>query len=182
MARGDREALGQLYDRYASLLLATGRRILGSRREAEDLVHDVMMEAWKKSELYSPDRGTVRTWLLVRLRSRALDRCRRQRRFGTEPLTDEPGDEHASPQSDPDRGTERRRAVEAVRALPPRQREVLELAYFAGLSSSEIADTLKIPIGTVKSRTAAGLGKLRASLTTPAHGHAVAGVQKRSEA
>src|SRR5262245_50133881 len=76
VAAGDRGALARLYDRYAVTLLAVGQRILGGRREAEDLVHDVFLEAWRQASGYDPARGTVRAWLLVRLRSRALDRHR----------------------------------------------------------------------------------------------------------
>lgn len=167
MARGDADALGSLYDRYAQLMFAAAVRILQSPQKAEDLVHDVLMEAWRKAEHYSATRGTVRTWLLVRLRSRALDRLRSANRVRIETLPERPHEELAAhyggsgTTSSPDRGAEQSRVRDAVAALPVNQRAVLELAYFGGLSSSEIAKHLGIPIGTVKSRTAAGLSKLR---------------------
>lgn len=165
MARGDSDALGALYDRYCPLLLATAVRILGGRREAEDLVHDVLMEVWQKSADYDPERGSVRTWVLVRLRSRALDRCRRAGRVRVETIEDSTLDDLAPPGGEePGQRLDHARVRRAVQDLPETQRQVLELAYFEGLSASEIAERLTIPIGTVKSRTAAGLAKLRAAI------------------
>ncbi|MDC0668736.1 sigma-70 family RNA polymerase sigma factor [Nannocystis radixulma] len=165
MASGDSEALGDLHDRYVGLLLATAIRILGNRREAEDLVHDVLMEVWQKCADYDPERGSVRTWLLVRLRSRALDRCRRAGRFRVETLEERNLDDLGPAGGDePGQSLDHARVRRALHELPPAQRQVLELAYFDGLSASEIAERLAVPIGTVKSRTAAGLAKLRAAL------------------
>ena len=165
MASGDSQALGVLHDRYIGLLLATAVRIFGHRREAEDLVHDVLMEVWHKCADYDPERGSVRTWLIVRLRSRALDRCRRAIRTRTEALEDRTLDALGPATVDlPGEGLDHARVREALASLPETQREVLKLAYFDGLSASEIAEHLAVPIGTVKSRTAAGLAKLRAAL------------------
>lgn len=165
MARGDSDALGDLYDRYSGLLLATAIRILGGRREAEDLVHDVLMEVWHRCADYDPDRGSVRTWILIRLRSRALDRCRRAGRMRVETLEDRTLDDFGpATGDDPGQGLDHARVRRTLAELPPAQRQVLELAYFEGLSASEIAEHLAIPIGTVKSRTAAGLAKLRAAI------------------
>ena len=165
MARGDGQALGVLYDRHAPTLLATAARILGNPREVEDLVHDVLMEAWQKAGDYDRARGSVRTWLLVRLRSRALDRWRRAGRIRILAMEDQTLDELLpAPAGDPGQSVDHARVRHAVRDLPEAQRQVLELAYFEGLSASEIAERLTIPIGTVKSRTAAGMTKLRAAL------------------
>jgi RNA polymerase sigma-70 factor (ECF subfamily) len=162
MAAGDRNALARLYDRYSGVLLAVGVRILSDRREAEDLLHDVFIEAWRQAERYDHARGTVRTWLIMRMRSRALDR-RRSAGFarsvsmeGVEPPNARPDD----PSAPPDHSVVRK----ALAALPADQRAVLELGYFEGLSSSEIATRQEIPIGTVKSRVAAALAKLREGL------------------
>jgi RNA polymerase sigma-70 factor (ECF subfamily) len=161
---GDRGALARLYDRYAPTLLAVGKRMLGNRREAEDLVHDVFLESWRRAGDYDPARGTVKTWLLVRLRSRALDR---HRAASGAPISidgsgrvDEPVAEGEDPALAPDRAAVRR----ALAALSDEQRTVLELGYFHGLSSSEIALREGLPIGTVKSRVATALAKLRAGL------------------
>ena len=145
---------------HAATMLATARRILGDPRGAEDLVHDVFLEAWRQAHTYDPARGTVRTWLLVRLRSRALDRCRAnalRRTVGAVPEQAAEGDDLSEA---PDRQLLRQGLV----GLPSEQRQVLEHAYFAGLSATEIAELLQIPVGTVKSRLGAGLKKLRSAL------------------
>lgn len=162
---GDRQALAGLYDRYAPVLMALGLRMLGVHGEAEDLVHDVFLEAWQRAGDYDPRRGSVRTWLLVRLRSRALDRLRARTRSKPSPvdLFDQPPERQAQeedPELTPDRAAVRR----AVQTLSNEQRVVLELAYFSGLSASEIAHHIGVPIGTVKSRITSGLAKLRAGL------------------
>jgi len=168
MASGDSQALGVLYDRYVPTLLATAVRILGNQREAEDLVHDVLMEAWQKAGDYDRARGSVRTWLLIRLRSRALDRWRRAGRIRVLAMEEHTLDDVLpAPAGDPGQSVDHALVRRAVQDLPETQRQVLELAYFEGLSSSEIAERLAIPIGTVKSRTAAGMAKLRAVLHDP---------------
>jgi RNA polymerase sigma-70 factor (ECF subfamily) len=159
IAAGDRAALAALYDRYAPILLGMAVRIVRDRREAEDLLHDVFLEVWRSARDYDLARGRVRTWLVVRMRSRALDvlkSARVSRRGGDPELLDRLVAEPEAGES-PDR--QRVRGVLAE--LTGEQRQVLELAYFDGQSCSEIAAHLRIPIGTVKSRLAAGLGKLR---------------------
>jgi RNA polymerase sigma-70 factor (ECF subfamily) len=167
MAGGDKSALAELYDRHAPTMLAVGIRMLGDAREAEDLLHDVFLEAWQAAAQYDPARGSVSTWLLLRMRSRTLDRIRSAGRSRTvvtdDPLGAAPSAEQGSAQDLPADRLAIRRALDE---LPPEQRRVLELAYFGGLSSSEIATAVGISIGTVKSRTAAALSKLRARLAT----------------
>jgi RNA polymerase sigma-70 factor, ECF subfamily len=164
IASGDRRALARLYDRYAATLLAIGQRLLGGRREAEDLVHDVFLEAWRQSLHYDPARGSVRAWLMVRLRSRALDR---HRAASTAPVPMESAPRHeerATSGEDPALAPDRSAVRRALADLPSEQRAVLELGYFEGLSSSEIAHRTGAPIGTVKSRVATALARLRAGL------------------
>jgi RNA polymerase sigma-70 factor (ECF subfamily) len=165
IAGGDKGALARLYDRYASVMLAVAFRLLGSRRDAEDLLHDVFLEVWKKASTFDPKRASVRTWLLMRLRSRALDRLKSAHATRVVPMGAR-GDmlQGADHRADPSAGVERSWVRRAVQALPTHQRAVLELAYFKGLSSSEIAAQLSIPVGTVKSRTAAGMRLLRGAL------------------
>jgi RNA polymerase sigma-70 factor (ECF subfamily) len=164
MANGDRQALVELYDRFSPILYSLAARILQDRREAEDLLHDVILEAWQNAAQYSAERGKVVTWLTLRMRSRALDRVRSPQRKRTT-LSDDPArDELASESTAPDASADRRTVRDALELLPAEQKQVLELAYFGGLSSSEIAAHLEISLGTVKSRTAAGLTKLRARL------------------
>ncbi|HWM86599.1 MAG TPA: sigma-70 family RNA polymerase sigma factor [Kofleriaceae bacterium] len=165
VAAGDRGALARLYDRYAPMLMAVGVRMLGVRGEAEDLVHDVFLEAWQRASTYDPARGSVRTWLLVRLRSRALDRFRSRSRQNASPV-EEPDqlEERAVREEDPALAPDRTAVRRALESLSSEQRVVLELGYFHGLSSSEIALHIGVPIGTVKSRVANGLARLRAGL------------------
>jgi RNA polymerase sigma-70 factor (ECF subfamily) len=165
MARGDASALGALYDVYAPLLLALAQRILGSRSEAEDLVHEVFLEAWRHAADYDSERGTVRAWLVLRTRSRALDVRKSAAVARTVRVGDSTWFEQLAGSGDglapsPDRERVRR----ALLNLPEEQRAVLLLGYFEGLSSSEIAERMALPIGTVKSRVAAGLSRLRAAL------------------
>lgn len=163
-ARGEIKALAALYDRYAGLLLSMANRMLGNETVAEDLVQDVFMEAWRRAHAFDPARGSVRTWLLVRLRSRALDRLR-SARARREVTVEEPR-EVALAAEDPELSPDRALVRQAMLQLPADQRLVIELSYFHGLSSSEIAEQMGSPIGTVKSRTAAALGKLRAAMST----------------
>jgi RNA polymerase sigma-70 factor (ECF subfamily) len=163
IAAGDRRALAELYDLYGGVLLALALRIVRDRREAEDLLHDVFLEVWRTARDYDPARGRVRTWLTIRMRSRALDQqksARVSRHSGDDSILERVADDAGDPAGSPDRA----RVRAALVALPTEQRQVLELAYFEGLSCSEIAARIAAPIGTVKSRVAAGLGKLRHSL------------------
>ncbi len=163
LVRGDREALAQLYDRHASFLMTLAFRMLRDRREAEDLLHDVFLEAWRSAAAYDPARGTVRTWLAVRMRSRALDRlksARVQKRAGDDQLIARV----AAVDIDSAGGVDAARVRAALDVLRPDQRAIIELAYFEGASCSEIARALTIPVGTVKSRMASGMRRLRDAL------------------
>lgn len=161
IARGDRAALASLYDRQAALLLALGTRILRDAREAEDVLHDVFVEVWKHAGDFDPARASARTWLCLRMRSRCLDRVRVSVRRRTHPLEEAALDPLPETQS---AGPDALRVRAALGELPELQRQVLLLGYFQGLSSQEIADTLNIPLGTVKSRVAAALTHLRSVL------------------
>lgn len=167
VAKGDVQALTGLYDRYAGMLVGVAYRVLGNRQDAEDLVHDVFVEAWGCAGDFDARRGTVRRWLLVRLRSRAIDRLRslalldRHRRreadgMDAERAGNEPGLEWSREDGD------RLRAV--LRTLPDEQRSLVELAYFDGLSHAELAMRVGAPVGTVKSRLFAAMDKLRRGL------------------
>lgn len=160
MAAGDRGALATLYERHSPLLLGLALRIVREKREAEDLLHDVFLEAWRSAKDFDPKRGRVRTWLAIRMRSRALDLQKSARVSrntgdgGLELLVDDT--EGSSP--------DHLRVRSALAELGQEQRRVLELAYFEGLSCTEIAERVAIPVGTVKSRIAAGLDRLRSGL------------------
>jgi len=160
MAAGDRAALAELYRRYGGLMLSLALRIVRERNQAEDLLHDVFLEAWRNASAFDPQRGSVRTWLAIRVRSRALDvkkSARVSRNAGDVGLDSMSGN---APLPSPDHD----RVRAALGLLNNDQRRVLELAYFEGLSCSEMATRLSIPIGTVKSRLAAGLHRLREAL------------------
>jgi len=160
IGRGDRTALAQLYDRHAPQMLAVASRILQDRRDAEDLLHDVFLEAWQKADSYDGERGTVRTWLLMRVRSRAIDRMRTHtaaREHGMVLSHVELGAALEDPSAAPDRVRARR----ALASLPHPQRLVIELCYFEGLTCQEVADRCGVPLGTVKSRLLAAMMKLR---------------------
>jgi RNA polymerase sigma-70 factor (ECF subfamily) len=145
------------------VLLGLAMRIVRSRLEAEDLLHDVFLEAWRSAKDFDPKRGRVRTWLAIRMRSRALDLTKSARvsRNAGDAGLDLLVDEAAAVGTSPDHA----RIRAALAALNPEQRQVLELAYFEGLSCTEIAARVDIPVGTVKSRIAAGLERLRTGLT-----------------
>jgi RNA polymerase sigma-70 factor (ECF subfamily) len=160
---GDRYALADLYDRHAPAMLGVAARILRDKRDAEDLVHDVFVEAWRKAASFSAERGSVRAWLLVRTRSRAIDRLRNldvaRRHVRNEQAV--PVDAAPALADDPSATPDQARARAALAELPETQRVVLELAYYEGLTCSEIATRCGTPLGTVKSRLSAGMRELR---------------------
>lgn len=162
VANGDREALGELYDRHAPRMLALATRILGSSREAEDLVHDVFLEAWHRARQYDAARGSVRAWLVLRTRSRALDALRAARRAPRVEL--EAAGPRASESIDPGDAHDGSKLHGLLETLPKDQHAVLQLAYFGGYSFSEIAERLSIPVGTVKSRMSRAIEALRGKL------------------
>jgi RNA polymerase sigma-70 factor (ECF subfamily) len=146
-------------------MLALAKRIVVTSTAAEDIVQDVFLEAWKKARSYDPGRGGVKSWLLLRTRSRCIDFRRAASQSRASDVGDDFWAEHASaPASDvslvPDHAAIRR----ALSDLPADQREALWLGYFEGLSSSEIASKLGCPVGTIKTRVASALSKLRSAL------------------
>lgn len=163
------EGLATLYDRHAPQLLSLARRILGTAGEAEDLVQEVFVHVWNSSSRYDPSRSSVSTWLVLITRSRAIDRLRHRQvvdRVHEAAHRDAPADEHASPDGVESVLTRERR--ERVRRelenLPPEQRQVLEMAFYQGLSQAEIAARADLPLGTVKTRTLLAMKKLRSAL------------------
>ncbi|MGZ3420484.1 MAG: sigma-70 family RNA polymerase sigma factor [Polyangiales bacterium] len=163
IAAGDRAALGTLYDMLAGSLIGLATRFLGDSREAEDLVQDVLLEVWKQAGTYDPKRANVRSWIVMRLRSRAIDRRRSVagKHVPTEPtLFDRENEDEADATLTPD--FQRIRAV--LRTLPEAQRTAMELAWIGGYTSSEIAELEGVPIGTVKSRIRFAMAALRDAL------------------
>lgn len=171
VARGDEDALARLYDRYRIILFSLLVRILKSREEAEDVLQEVFLQVWKRAKDFDEDRGKPFTWLVTLTRSRAIDRIRqlgaRQR------LADAASQDAPAAVSDAVADTlhsERREIVaRALAELPEEQRRTLNLAYFDGLTQSEIAEQLDTPLGTVKTRMRSGMIKLRELLGEQMH-------------
>jgi RNA polymerase sigma-70 factor (ECF subfamily) len=168
VAAGRDASLAQLYDRYSGLLYSLALRILGNPAEAQDSVQDALIQVWKQASRYDPRRSSVSTWLVLMTRSRCIDRLR-SRRAGARAvnrLEMEVGQRHESPAGAGAVWNRERR--ERVRReliqLPSEQQEVVELAFYEGLSQSEIAARTGIPLGTVKTRTLLAMRKLRAAL------------------
>jgi RNA polymerase sigma-70 factor (ECF subfamily) len=170
MARGDREAFAAFYDAYAPLAFGVLRRML-TPEDAADALQDVFWELWRSAADYDPSRGSPQAWVTVRARSRGIDRVRAVRRreeVFVAPLADTVEDASVPVTGNPGASFEERDTVRgALGALPPPQREVLELAYFKGLSQSEIAARLGQPLGTVKTRMRLGMDKLRGLIGAP---------------
>jgi RNA polymerase sigma-70 factor, ECF subfamily len=160
MARGSPAALGQLYDRHAGLLLSILTRVLGHSHEAEDVLHEVFLEVWQRASDYDPDRGSVRAWLVMRARSRGLDRLRALGRARSQ-CDDEASDGAAPAEPVPADSISVRRALSN---LSPELQRLLELGYFEGMSSVEIAAHERLAVGTVKSRVARALAELKSVL------------------
>ncbi len=168
MARGDGSAVGELYDRHARAIYSLAMRILSDAAESEDVVQDVFTQAWRQAARYDPLRAPVVGWLLVITRARALDRLRARRsRIMPAPFdvtTPDPVDQALGQELQAIGNEEAARLRAALEALPEGQRDVIELAYYKGLSQSDIAEKLEQPLGTVKTRVRAGLLKLRDAL------------------
>jgi len=165
MARGDRDALADVYDRHARLLYSLALRIVRQAADAEDVLQEVFAQVWRQASRYDVGRGTVIGWLVTLTRSRALDRLRRGRvrpqAAADETLAREVPD--SSPGVDLALVSEEQAAAvrAALEALPENQRVPLELAYYEGLSQSEIATKLDVPLGTIKTRMRQALVRLR---------------------
>ncbi len=165
MARSDHDALAELYDRHSRLLYSLALRIVRVRADAEDVLQEVFAQVWRQAARYDTNRGTVIGWLVTLTRSRALDRLRRGR---TRPQTTD-DEQRAREVPDMSPGidlalvsAEQAAAVRAaLDALPENQRVPLELAYYEGLSQSEIATQLDVPLGTIKTRMRQALLRLR---------------------
>jgi len=163
LRRRDEDALGALYDRHASAAYGLALRMLRDQATAEEVVQDAFLALWRRADVYQPERTSLRTWLLTIVRNRAVDRLRRRVGAGSAvPLDD--GPELVAASDTWLAVTEGVRAAAVRRAiteLPATQRQILEWAYFAGLSQREIAVRTGLALGTVKSRTRLALDHLR---------------------
>jgi RNA polymerase sigma-70 factor (ECF subfamily) len=166
IGRGDREAFARLYDLYGPAAYALAARIVRDRDLAADVVQNVFLSVWTGATQFDPARGQPSTWIMTMTHHKAVDMVRREQRRRTEVL-DAAGDEPADGPTVEEqawRGVTRTNVRAALARLPDPHREVIELAYFAGYSQSELADRLAVPIGTVKSRTFAAMRALREAL------------------
>ena len=167
LAGGDLGALDLLYEQYGAMAFSIAYRITGDRSAAEDVVQDAFLGAWRNAGRYAVARGSVRTWLLSIVHHRAIDAIRRRR-----PTVELPDPEATVPDAltlpDAWGEVELRLDRDAVQAALTRisdvQREAIELAYFGGLTQTEIAERTRVPLGTVKGRLRLGLQGLRAAL------------------
>ena len=167
IAQGDQRALGALYDATSSLVYGLALRMLADTASAEEVTLDVYTHVWRQAATYDAQKGAPSAWLFMLTRSRALDQLRRHRQEERKIASFEraAAPEGVSTPEESSEVAERRRLVQtAFRALPSTQREVLELAYFSGLSHHEIAGQLDLALGTVKTRIRLGMTKLRESL------------------
>jgi RNA polymerase sigma-70 factor (ECF subfamily) len=170
------EALAELHDRFAPTLLALARRILDNHADAEEVLQEVFVQVWKRGERYDPARSSVSTWLVLIARSRAIDRLRSRKvveRTHEASAQSASGvgasgvaEPHTSPEALENVFIQERheRVRREMAALPAEQRQVLEMAFYEGLTQSEIAAKAGLPLGTVKTRTLLAMKKLRNAL------------------
>jgi RNA polymerase sigma factor (sigma-70 family) len=162
VASSDDEALAELYDRFGGVAYGLALRILRDDALAQDAVQDAFLGVWRTADRFLPERAKASTWILTLVHRRAVDLVRRENVRRGEPLEHAP--EPAAPETvegEATLGFQRRLVQEALKGLPPEQREALELAYYGGLTQSQLAERLGQPLGTIKSRMFMGLARLR---------------------
>jgi RNA polymerase sigma-70 factor (ECF subfamily) len=159
-ARSDEAALGELYDRHGRVAYGLALRVLRDRALAEDAVQDAFLAVWRTAGRFVPERSRARSWILTLTHRRAVDLVRREERRRAEPLP-EAAETGEVVEDEAWLALERERVTDALRRLPDAQREAIELAYFSGFTQAELAERLGEPLGTIKSRTFAGLTRLR---------------------
>jgi RNA polymerase sigma-70 factor, ECF subfamily len=154
-----------LYDAHHRQAIGLAYRLLGDLGDAEEAVQEVFLSAWRAGHTYDPARGSTHTWILSMVRNRCIDVMRARKRRPVQPLVEglDPPDTSDVP-SEAVSNVDAAAARIALEALPPEQKQAIELAYFGGLSHSEIATELAAPIGTVKGRIRLGLDRLRTSM------------------
>ncbi len=165
VARGDDEALAELYDRVGRIAYGLAVRVLRDERLAEDAVQEGFLAVWRNAASFRAERAKASTWILTLVHRRSVDLVRREERRRTEPLGEELPTGSAQESESTDEAAwlrfERERVQAALTQLPDVQREALELAYYGGFSQSELAQRLGVPLGTIKSRMFSGLARLR---------------------
>ena len=162
VANSDEQALAELYDRFGRVAYGLALRILRDEALAQDAVQEAFLGVWRSADRYLPERAKASTWILTLVHRRAVDLVRREERRRGERLEDAPESVALSTvEGEATLGYQRRVVQEALKGLPADQREALELAYYGGLTQSELAERLGQPLGTIKSRMFMGLARLR---------------------
>jgi RNA polymerase sigma-70 factor, ECF subfamily len=169
IAQGDREAFGGFYDAFAGLALGLIRRILRDPAASEEVLQEVFWQIWQEAARYDPRRGSPEAWVVMRAKTRAIDRLRAMRRREktfVAPVDEAVTRSSEAPDENPGVAAETKGLVRsALDGLPEPQRRVVELAFFEGLTQSEIASRLGEPLGTIKTRARLGLERLRSLMT-----------------
>jgi RNA polymerase sigma-70 factor, ECF subfamily len=156
---GDQNAMAVLYDRYSRLVYSVALRVLREPATAEDVIQDVFMQLWRNPDSFTATRGNLGSWLAIVARNRSIDTLRRRR--PSTPIDDIPLIAPGNLADESERNTLMQRARAGIQMLPREQRKTLEMAFFDGLTHSEIADMTGAPLGTVKSRIRTALLSLR---------------------
>ncbi len=168
VAAGDREAFGRFYDRLSPIAFGLIRRVLRDPEAAAEVLQDVFWQVWREAPQYDPQRGSPEAWVVMRAKTRAIDRLRSMRRRDrtfVAPVDESVAQREDGRADDPAVAAADRGLVQtALAQLPEAQRRVIELAFFEGLTQSEIATKLGEPLGTVKTRARLGLERLRGAL------------------
>jgi RNA polymerase sigma-70 factor, ECF subfamily len=164
VAKHDREAFSQLYDRFSTLVFTLAMRMLKARSDAEDLLQEVFVQVWRQAQGYSAERGSPEAWLINIARSRAIDKIRSNRTMGRsfvlsgDPARAQSGENTETSMAESEVGMAMNKALAN---LPQAQCKVLELAYFDGLTQTEIVERLGEPLGTITSKMRSGIQRLR---------------------
>ena len=161
IARSDDSALAELYRRFGRLAYGLAFRILRDDALAQDAVQEAFLGVWRAAGRFAAERAKPSTWLLTLVHRRAVDLVRREERRRAEPLQADAESADAVTADEADLTAKREAIREALRKLPPEQREAIELAYYGGYTQSELAERLGQPLGTIKSRMFTGLARLR---------------------
>ena len=166
----DEQAFSVFYDRYVNLVFSIALTIVGNHTTAEEIVQDVFLKIWKKNHTYQPERSKLNTWLSAITRNRSIDELRKkktrveERQIPWADIDQQQDQDEAGPEERVQLKIEQRVVRRALSQLPEDQRQAIWLAYFYGLTQSQIAQQLDLPLGTVKTRIRLGMQKLRALL------------------
>lgn len=165
VARSEEDALAELYDRYSTAAHSLARRVVRDQSLADDVVQDAFLAVWRSAARFVPERGTAATWLMTLVHRRAVDLIRHEQRRRADSLPDDLEETHADGDGSASDVVwlrlERERVQEALRRLPDKHRELLELAYYGGFTQTDLAERLGRPLGTIKSQMFAALTQLR---------------------